>query len=379
MERFGCQPFLDTYKKWMDALAKVESAPSMAMMAFLILMNGVGIFTRYFLNRPLLWVHELTILIGTWLFYVGTGLLYTRKEDISLDLIVNKMPERMRWMTEQVIHWMILIFLIILTIASYKLIPFVSMSGSMLSFSLGIKDVYYYIPVGVGSILMFIPVLYKTLKELKLVNKKVCEVLMVSIYILGSFVLLMLFKMPISLSMAISSLIGLLIAGVPLTTIPQWMAHGVHSYPLMAIPFFIFAGGLLNAAGLTNRIFNFANVFVSRLPGGLAQVAIITEMIFSGISGSMVADVAALGPIEMKAMTERGYERNFSAAVIVSSTVLGPIIPPSIIFIIYAISARISIAKMFLAGVVPGLIIAAFMMVWIYYVAVTGKEKCPPP
>jgi tripartite ATP-independent transporter DctM subunit len=202
---------------------------------------------------------------------------------------------------------------------------------------------------------------------------------MVSIYILGSFVLLMFFKMPISLSMAISSLIGLLIAGVPITTIPQWMAHGVHSYPLMAIPFFIFAGGLLNAAGLTNRIFNFANVFVSRLPGGLAQVAIITEMIFSGISGSMVADEAALGPIEMKAMTERGYERNFSAAVIVSSTVLGPIIPPSIIFIIYAISARISIAKMFLAGIVPGIIIAAFMMVWIYYVAVTGKEKCPPP
>jgi TRAP-type C4-dicarboxylate transport system permease large subunit len=113
--------------------------------------------------------------------------------------------------------------------------------------------------------------------------------------------------------------------------------------------FFIFAGGF-ECAGLTSRIFNFANVFVSRLPGGLAQVAIIAEMIFSGISGSMVADVAALGPIEMKAMTEKGYERNFSAAVIVSSTVLGPIIPPSIIFIIYAISARISIAKMFLAG-----------------------------
>jgi len=202
---------------------------------------------------------------------------------------------------------------------------------------------------------------------------------MVSVYILVSFVVLMLFKMPISLSMAISSLIGLLISNAPLTIIPQWMAHGVHSYPLMAIPFFIFAGGLLNVAGLTTRIFNFANVFVSRLPGGLAQVAIIAEMIFSGISGSMVADVAALGPIEMKAMTERGFEKNFSAAVIVSSTVLGPIIPPSIIFIIYAISARISIAKMFLAGVIPGLIIAAFMMVWIYYVAVTGKVKCPPP
>ena len=159
--------FLKTYKKWMDRLAKAEAFASILMMASLILMNGVGIFSRYFLNRPILWVHELTILIGTWLFYVGMGLFYKRREDISLDLIVNKMPERMRWMTEQVIRWMILVFLVILTIASYKLIPFVSMSGSMLSFSLGIKDAYYYIPVGVGSILMFIPVFYKALKELE--------------------------------------------------------------------------------------------------------------------------------------------------------------------------------------------------------------------
>ena len=159
--------FLVTYKKWMDRLARLEAFASMLMMASLILMNGVGIFTRYFLNRPILWVHELTILIGTWLFYVGMGLLYARREDISLDLIVTKMPEQMRWVTEQVIHWMILVFLVILTLASYQLIPFVSMSGSMLSFSLGIKDVYYYIPVGVGSILMFIPVLYKTLRELE--------------------------------------------------------------------------------------------------------------------------------------------------------------------------------------------------------------------
>ena len=166
--------FLETYKKWMDRLARVEAFASMLMMASLILMNGVGIFARYFLHRPILWVHELTILIGTWLFYVGMGLLYARREDISLDLIVNKMPERVRWMTEQVIHWMILVFLVILTIVSYKLIPFVSMSGSMLSFSLGIKDAYYYIPVGVGSILMFIPVFYKTLKELEAHKRKGC-------------------------------------------------------------------------------------------------------------------------------------------------------------------------------------------------------------
>jgi C4-dicarboxylate transporter DctQ subunit len=166
MEFLEMSSFLVAYKKWMDRLAKVEAAASMAMMAFLILANGIGIFTRYFLNRPLLWVHELTILVGTWLFYVGMGLLYAEREDISLDLIVNKMPIKMRWVTEQVIHWTMLVFLIILIIATYKLIPFVSMSGSMLSFALGIGDVYYYIPVGVGAILMFIPILYKTLKEI---------------------------------------------------------------------------------------------------------------------------------------------------------------------------------------------------------------------
>ena len=164
--------FLVTYKKWMDVLAKMEAAASMAMMAFLILTNGIGIFMRYFLNRPLLWVHELTILIGTWLFYVGIGLLYARKEDITLGLIVSKFHGKMRWVTELVINGIVLVFLIILTVYSYKLIPFVSMSGSMLSFSLGISDVYYYLPVGVGAILIFIPVLYKTIKEIESFERK---------------------------------------------------------------------------------------------------------------------------------------------------------------------------------------------------------------
>ncbi len=117
----------------------------------------LGSFPVIFSNRPIVWVNELTILIGTWLFYVGIGLLYARKEDITLDLIVNKMSERMRRVTDLVINGIVLVFLVLLTIYSYKLIPFVTMSGSMLSFSLGISDAYYYIPVGVGSILMFIP------------------------------------------------------------------------------------------------------------------------------------------------------------------------------------------------------------------------------
>jgi len=159
--------FLNTYKKWLDALAKAESAASMSCMAFIILINSLGIFSRYFLDRPILWVNELTILIGTWLFYVGTGLLYARKEDITLDLVVNKMPERLRRMTELAIDGVVLLFLVLLAIYSYKLIPFVSMSGSVLSFSLGISDAYYYIPVGIGSVLLFFPVLYHMLRRIE--------------------------------------------------------------------------------------------------------------------------------------------------------------------------------------------------------------------
>jgi len=164
--------FLNTYEKWMDALVKVESVVSMSCMAFIIIINGLGIFSRYFLKRPIVWVNELTILIGTWLFYIGIGVLYARKEDITLDLVVNKMPERMRWATDLAVNAIVLIFLVTLTISSYKLIPFVSMSGSMLSFSVGISDVYYYIPVGIGAILIFIPVLYKTLREIESRKKK---------------------------------------------------------------------------------------------------------------------------------------------------------------------------------------------------------------
>jgi len=104
--------FLNTYKKWMDALVKVESVVSMSCMAFIIIINGLGIFSRYFLKRPIVWVNELTILIGTWLFYIGIGVLFARKEDITLDLVVNKMPERMRWTTDLAINAIVLIFLL---------------------------------------------------------------------------------------------------------------------------------------------------------------------------------------------------------------------------------------------------------------------------
>ena len=156
--------FLRTYKKGMGALVKIESAIVMMGMAFLILINAVGIFTRYFLNRPILWVHELTILSGTWLFYIGVGILFARQGDITWEAIIKKLPEKVQRVLDLAINGIVLAFLVLLAISTYRLIPFVAMQGSMLSFDLGISDVFYYAPVGVGAILMFIPILYKTLE-----------------------------------------------------------------------------------------------------------------------------------------------------------------------------------------------------------------------
>jgi C4-dicarboxylate transporter, DctM subunit len=199
--------------------------------------------------------------------------------------------------------------------------------------------------------------------------------LMVTAVLLLSFMVFLLLRIPVTISMGVSSVIALWVGNYPLTSVPLWMGKGVMTYTLMAVPFFIFAGNLMNETGLTNRIFNFARALVGHIRGGLAQVNILASMIFAGISGSFVADTAGLGPIEMKVMTQAGYDRYFSAAVTVSSSILGPIIPPSTIMIIYAVAARVSVARMFLAGIVPGVLIGLLMMSVIYLMASKNPEQ----
>lgn len=198
---------------------------------------------------------------------------------------------------------------------------------------------------------------------------------MVTGVLLLSFLVLLLVKVPVSIAMGLASMLALWLGGYNLASLPHYMGAGVMSYTLMAVPFFIFAGNLMNAAGLTTRIFNFAMAVVGHLRGGLAQVNVLASMIFAGISGSFVADTAGLGTVEMKAMQDQGYDRYFAAAVTVSSSTLGPIIPPSIILIIYAMGAQVSIARLFLAGIVPGIILGLLLMTGIYLMAARRPDQ----
>lgn len=150
---------------------------------------------------------------------------------------------------------------------------------------------------------------------------------------------------------------------------------GTTSFPLLAIPFFVLAGNLMNVGGTTERIFRVAQLFVGKIRGGLAHVNVIGSVIFAGMSGSAVADAAGLGVIEHKAMVSAGYSSRFSATITAVSSTIGPIIPPSIPFVIYGSLANVSVGALFLAGIVPGLLMAMALMVVIAIVA--HKQNLP--
>ena len=178
------------------------------------------------------------------------------------------------------------------------------------------------------------------------------------------FIALILLRVPVSMAIGVAVLLAFATSEFSdsLYIVPQQILEGVNKPSLAAVPFFIMAGNLMNEVGMTDRIFRFANALVGHLKAGLAQVNVLSSMIFAGVSGAAVADCAGLGTIEIKAMKERGYKPEFAAAVTVCSAVVGPIIPPSIGLVIYAFLAQQSVERMFLAGVIPGIIVGSSLM-----------------
>ncbi len=189
---------------------------------------------------------------------------------------------------------------------------------------------------------------------------------------------LMAIEVPIAFALAGSALFYLIVnPSVPLTIVVQRMAPGIDSFPLLAVPLFILAGQLLNTAGIAERIFRFAHALVGHIRGGLAHCNVVASMIFSAMSGVAQADAAGLGLLEVKAMRERGFDPAFAAAVSAASSIIGPIIPPSVIMVIYGLLAQVSVADLFLAGILPGITMGLTMMGMIYFLAVTGRIVAP--
>jgi tripartite ATP-independent transporter DctM subunit len=186
---------------------------------------------------------------------------------------------------------------------------------------------------------------------------------MIAVTLLGSLLVLFLLNTPIALAIGLSSLLTFLVKGdFSLMTLIQRLYAGTDSFPLMAVPLFMFAGELMQAGGISRRIVNLADALVGWLPGGLAAVAIVSSMFFAGISGSAAADTAAVGTIMLPALIKGGYDRSYASAIQASAGSLGVIIPPSIPMIIYGFLTGASVGKLFAAGIFPGLLIGVSLI-----------------
>jgi TRAP-type C4-dicarboxylate transport system permease large subunit len=188
------------------------------------------------------------------------------------------------------------------------------------------------------------------------------------------FLVLMSGGIPVAIAMAGASMIYLFWQDTtPPFVVIHRMVSGIDSFPLLAVPFFILAGNLMNNAGITNRIFNYALALVGWLKGGLGHVNVIGSVIFAGMSGTAIADAAGLGTVEIKAMKDHGYSSEFAVGVTAASATLGPIIPPSLPFVIYGMMANVSVGALFLAGILPGVLMALLMMLTVAYFAHKNK------
>ena len=202
---------------------------------------------------------------------------------------------------------------------------------------------------------------------------------------LGGLVLLFLLGFGAPYAIGLVSLVVLImtrgIGNVPLDMVATKLAFSANNFTLLAIPFFLLAGKLMNTGSITTRIFRFCNTLIGWIPGGLGHANVLASIVFAGMSGSAVADAAGLGTIEIRAMENEGFDRDFSAAVTAASSTIGPIIPPSIPLIVFGVSAGgVSIAKLLIGGVLPGVLVGITLSIMVYFFAVKRhypKSKFP--
>lgn len=191
------------------------------------------------------------------------------------------------------------------------------------------------------------------------------------------FVIAILLELPIPFAMLGSSLIYALVKGENIIMFAQRSANSFADYTLLAVPTFVFVGCYMNEVGVADRIFNLARKSMGHIPGGLGHANVLASMIFAGMSGSALADAGGLGIIELKAMRDAGYEDDFIVAISAASSGIGPIIPPSINFVVYAYMAQVSTVAMFIGGMIPGILMGLSLMVYIYYAVKYKGEKGP--
>lgn len=354
-----------------------------------------GVFFRYVLGSPLYWGEEAARLLLIWLSFVGAGLAFQRAQHISMDVLVRRLPPGARVGLEAACRLLGLVFCGAIMVETWNVID---SRWTRVSPVMGLAYPLFALPLllGLAIAAAYLLVQLRALlaRSPRLVGRVIAASLLVeaaawlgaepvtagmrhlpaTAVLLGVFTITLCINLPIAFSLGGTALVYLLFyGGMPLAVVPQRILAGVDSFILLAVPLFIVGGALMESSGISQRIVDLAMVIVGRMRGGLGQVVVVTEIFFSGISGSATADVAAVGSLLIPAMKRSRYTAEEAASIVCAAAAMGILIPPSIHMIVLGTLVNVSVARLFLAGFLPAFVMAAGLMALIYVKARRGN------
>ncbi|MGM9526540.1 MAG: TRAP transporter large permease subunit [Peptococcaceae bacterium] len=329
---------------------------------------------------------EIARYIFVWISYLAVPVAIKRRDLIRVDILYDKLPKRLQGMSWVIVDAAMLIWAGIITVQGVLQIEkFMRFSSATAVLHIPFWLLYMILPVAFGlCILRTLQDVYKQVRECGLVDSLIaiavgiilCLPLILHIkaatilYLFGYFVILLALGVPISMSLGIASIFTIWANHpIDISYVAQLSFAAIDKTAIMCIPFFVASGDLMGIGGLSRRLFSMADEFLGSAYGGLALATVATCVLFGAMSGSGPATVAAIGALCVPAMVERGYDQKFSAAIVACAGAIGVLIPPSNPFVVYAISANVSVGKLFMAGIVPGLLVAAVLMAYSYWLA----------
>ncbi len=353
----------------------------------LIVYQSLGryVFAKFFPNMHIpIWTEELARFLFIWATYAAIPLTIRLRNNIRVDIIYDKLPPKVQGIT-----WIIvdLAFMLLATCILFTSLEYLEKQWLFQQYTPALR-IPYYIPYSILPLafgLMTIRLLQDIVMQFKESGIKasliaICAFILLCLpaYVLqdtsvvsllfGYFLILLLLGVPIAICLGLATLATIIgLDSLPILYIAQIPFTSIDSLPIMAIPFFITAGILMAAGGLSKRLLDLADYILGDLPGGIALVSIGASMFFAAISGSGPATVAAIGMITIPAMIERGYDKFFAGAVVAAAGAIGVMIPPSNPFVVYGITANQSIGNLFLGGIVPGILTGVSLMIFTYF------------
>lgn len=356
------------------------------------------IIARQIFDSPFIWSEELARLLFVYVAMFGISMATRTQQHVYIDFLTNLMPEKLRKIVNSVVQCIIFVCIFLFIYLGFK----VFLDSTFEMVSLQISEKWLYAPLPFISILIltrflqaqnenyknqlsFLPVAFYVIAALLLfailmTHPEWFKALRISNYIkLGSnavyvclvvWLLIMFLGTPVGWSLFIVTILYFAMTRWNIVnSASSKLVDSLNSFPLLSVPFFILTGILMNTGGITERIFNFAKALLGHYSGGMGHVNIGASLIFSGMSGSALADAGGLGQLEIKAMRDAGYDDDICGGITAASCIIGPLVPPSIAMIIYGVIANESIAKLFVAGFVPGVLLTIALMIMNYAIA----------